>query len=85
MLEGKVSSALRWLDAQCSSTSQEINEQVISILREKHPPAQDSQDFNLLNDPINKTESVIFDQIDAEAIYRDAITTKGSGGPTASS
>ena len=52
MLKGKVSSALKWLDAQGISGSLEVNEQVESILREKHQLAQDNQEFDLHHGPI---------------------------------
>ena len=83
MLQGKVSSALRWLDSQCSSSSLEVDENVINKLKEKHPPAQLSSENDLLHGPHNKVETVIYDEIDGHSIYRAAITTKGSGGPTA--
>ena len=83
MLQGKVASALRWLDAQCSMSSLEIDENVIHKLKEKHPPAQPSSQKDMLNGPLNRVEEVIFDQIDGNSIHRAAMTTKGSGGPTA--
>ena len=83
MLQGKVSSALRWLNAQCSLNSLKINDEILDKLKEKHPPAQPSSENDLLEGPHNKVEAVIFDEIDAQCIYRSALTTKGSGGPTA--
>ena len=83
MLQGKVSSALRWVNSQCSTNSLEIDEGIINKLKEKHPPAQPSSKKDLLEGPLNKVESVLFDEIDANHIHRAALTTKGSGGPTA--
>ena len=83
MLQGKDSSALRWLDSQCSTSSLEVDENIINKLKEKHPPAQPSSENDFLHGPQNKVEHVIYDEIDGHSIYRAAITTKGSGGPTA--
>ena len=83
MLQGKVSAALRWLDTQCSSSSLEIDEHILTKLKEKHPSAQQCYEKDLLNGPHNKIEAVIFDEIDVHSINRAALTTKGSGGPTA--
>ena len=83
MFQGKVASALRWLDAQCSSGAVDIDQNIINLLNEKHPQPQASRASDLLHGPLNKIEPVIYDQIDAEAISKAAITTKGSGGPTA--
>ena len=82
MLEGKVSSALRWLDSQCSRGSLEFNDSILQSLRSKHPPGQAPLSSDLLRGPLKKVESVLFDQIDAHAIYKAALSTKGSGGPT---
>ena len=42
IFQGKVSSALRWLNSQCSSSSLEVNDDIINKLKEKHPAAQQS-------------------------------------------
>ena len=82
MLQGKVSSALRWLDTQCSSGSLNMNEEVLENLREKHPPAQLCTGSDLLRGPLNKIEAVLYDQIEGHNIYKAALSKKGSGGPT---
>ena len=82
MLQGKVSSALRWLDNKCSGGAIEVNEEVLNLLKEKHPPARKSSIKDLMRGPCNRVESVLYDQIDGDTIYRAALTTKGSGGPT---
>ena len=82
MLEGKVSSAMRWLDTQCSKGSLNIDEEVIDNLKKKHPSAQPCSSSDLLKGPHHKVEEVLFDQIDGHSIYRATLSTKGSGGPT---
>ena len=82
MFEGKVAAALRWLDTQCTRGSLVPDEEVINSLREKHPPPRPSKESDLLKGPLNKVEPVIFEQIDGHAIYKAALSTKGSGGPT---
>ena len=79
MLEGKISSALRWLDTQCNRGSLSVNDEVIECLRQKHPPAQPCSGSDLLRGPLNKIE-VLYDQIEGHDIYKAALSTKGSGG-----
>ena len=82
MLQGKVSSALRWLDPQCNNSSLIVDEGIVDKLKQKHPPAQPCSNGDLLRGPLNKIEPVLFDMIDGHKISKAALHTKGSGGPT---
>ena len=82
MLHGKVAAALRWLGSNRPQLL-DTTPDVLEILKKKHPNAAPPCHSHLITDnPLPKVQSVIFENIDAEAIHRAAMTTKGSAGPS---
>ena len=81
MLLGKVSAALRWIGNH-SNGPLEVTDNVLNILREKHPKANDMIDSVVLKGPVQAVEKVLFDNIDGGMIYAAAKRTQGSAGPT---
>ena len=81
MLQGKVSSALKWINRQ-SGGILEVNDEVLQNLIEKHPSSQGQNTLAILEGPIHKIEPVIFEEIDGSYIQKAAFQTRGSGGPT---
>ena len=75
-MQGKVASALRWLDIKCKANSLQVDNTIIDLLKQKHPDTGECKNTDLLKGPINKVESVLFDMIDADCIKKAAITTK---------
>ena len=56
--------------------------EVLKILKDKHPNAAPPCHSHLITDiPLPTVQSVIFENIDTDAIHRAAVTTKGSVGP----
>ena len=82
MLHGKVAAALKWLGSNRSQPL-DTTPEVLKILKDKHPNAVPPCHSHLITDiPLPKVQSVIFENIDADAIHRAAVTTKGSAGPS---
>ena len=92
MFEGKVDAALKLVsDHSVRGGIMHMGDildgkSVRSILRDKHPSSYavnsevlSSHEFDLDRVPLN----VIFDSLDAEAVRRAAVATKGAGGPDA--
>ncbi len=81
MLQGKISSALKWIGSQQSHPLQTTDD-VIETLRSKHPPPAPTVDGSNLKGPVMEIEDVIFDSIDADLIHRTAKKISGSAGPS---
>ena len=82
MLTGNVKRAVRLLEKDASNGVLPLNEQTLAELCSKHPPGQPLNDDMILEGPINKVCSVIFDEITSETIMKASIKTKGSAGPS---
>ena len=59
-----------------------LNEEIKTLLQEKHPKAGDVSQDVLLPQTSAEPEPVIFESIDGAAVYRAAKNLQGSGGPT---
>ena len=81
MLQGKVAAALRWITDSRGSLLK-ATPHVIESLTSKHPSASPIQEDMLLNGPIYQVDNVIFENIDAQAIYNAAKNTNGAAGPS---
>ena len=85
MLQGKVSAALRWVTNK-SGALLESTPEVIDLLKTKHPnPAKECSLLDMCylpKDGVVKAHDVIFENIDATAIYEAAKKTNGSAGPS---
>ena len=81
MLQGKVSAALRWITSN-NSKPLEVTPNVIATLNSKHPDAAEPIIENLITGEIPRVESVIFENIDADIVFKSAKITKGSAGPS---
>ena len=85
MLQGKVSAALRWVTNKAGGLLEPTSE-TIKLLESKHP-APPPEDSFLVSSLLSKVgledvDSVIFENIDAEAIQKAAKNTNGSAGPS---
>ena len=73
--EGNISSALRCIDSLVCGVHKMTPE-----LKEKHPEAREaSADSLLQGEPIHQFEDVIYENIDAEAIYKAASKDRNTG------
>ena len=83
MLQGKVSAALRWVGSQKSGLL-DINEDVISCLKEKHPTPGTVVEEALLKGPLKSLGRWFLTQytIDADLVHRTAKTISGTAGPS---
>ena len=82
MLEGKISKAMRFINHEDRVIGvHEPNEDIIDILKSKHPVAKPAPDDCLLEPPSTNVPPVIFEAIDADLIYSNGRTISGSGGP----
>ena len=60
----------------------QLNNEIKNILQEKHPKGREASPEVLLPSRASSPESVIFEAITAETVYKTAKQMKGSGGPT---
>ena len=81
MLQGKVSSALRWITDNTSKPL-DVTPQVREQLEEKHPDAAPLATAALISGTPPNVEPVLFENIDADLIFKSAKLTKGSSGPS---
>ena len=78
MFQGKVNAALKFLSEGDDQGVLDTDEEVIKILKEKHPPPAPIQENVLLQGPINYVSSCYFDEIDESMIKNAARLTKGA-------
>jgi hypothetical protein len=84
MLEGKVSSAMKWISSRTSENGAliDINEKVLNQLRQKHPSAKPAEEDHLLQGPIFQHDPIRFEEINEDSIYDAAKSLNGSAGPS---
>ncbi len=81
MLQGKVSAALKWVGSQ-KSTIHDINDDIIDVLKSKHPKPAPPTISSLIKGPLTEVEDVIFEHIDSNLISKVAKGVNGSAGPS---
>ena len=82
MLQGKVNPAIRLLDEGSNGGILPLTEDTMQCLQQKHPRGNAKNEMMLLQGPLKKINSIIYDNINANLIKRCAINTKGSAGPS---
>ena len=83
MLLGKVGQAMKFINSEDPTNGvHEMTDEIKQILQEKHPEGAPASPEALLPDVAEIPESVIYESIDADAVYRAAKFIQGSGGPT---
>ena len=83
MLLGKVGVAAKRINNEDSVKGvHQLNDEIKNILQEKHPKGREASPEILLPSRASSPESVIFERITAETVYKTAKQMKGSGGPT---
>ena len=68
VMEGKVSSAMKLLDKANNAGLLDLNDEVITELKDKHPEPEPATDYNLLQGPINEVPSYFFNPIDEQTV-----------------
>ena len=81
MRQGKVSPAIRTLDDEQTGGVLPLNRETIELLKEKHPEPSDHNGLRLLG-PRQPPNSVIYEMITGELIWKIALQTHGSSGPS---
>ena len=82
IMEGKISSALKFLDKESSSGPMKCSDAVLEELKSKHPDGAAVQENSLLFGPVIDIPHFCFDSIDEKDIFNAASRTKGSSGPS---
>ena len=80
MLQGKVLAALHWIGSQRSGRM-EITEDVLGVLRKKHPGPAPVVEGAVIQGPIKACRKVLHDNIDGAMIYQADKRTHGTAGP----
>ena len=81
ILQGKISAACKLLN-QSNSGPLDLNDSVLQALKQKHPKAKPAHTDALANDTPRHVEPILYEGIDSQVVYRAAMYTKGSGGPS---
>ena len=82
VLQGKISAACKLINRN-NGGPLEITENVLNILKEKHPASKQATNAALVPDPTPRfVEPIIFEGIDSNLVHKAALNINGSGGPT---
>ena len=81
MRHGKVAAALRALDDEQTGGVLPLNKETIDLLKEKHPEPSDSDGLRLPGHR-QTPNSVIYEMITGELVWKIALQTQGSSGPS---
>ena len=81
MRQGNVSSALRALNEEQSGGVLALTRETIHLLKEKHPPPSDSGGLRLQGCHYSPN-SVIYEMITGEMVWKKSLQTHGSAGPS---
>ena len=83
MEEGKVSAALRCIGSLESGVL-DITPEVLDDLKKKHPESKEAEVGSVIQGPLpeRSVEEVVYENIDAEAIYKAAKKVNGAAGPS---
>ena len=82
VLKGNIRAALQLLDRAESSGVLPLTQKVLSELQEKHPPPQPADESVLITGEEPFVDPAQFNSIDERAIFRAAMSTRGSAGPS---
>ena len=84
MTRGKVNSAMKLLTNNMKNGILPLNNETLSILRQKHPQPKEPGESVLLTDerPQEIHPVMFFEQIDTETIKKAALRTNGGSGPS---
>ena len=82
ILQGKISAACKLINRNQGGPL-DINDQVMEILHQKHPEAQSADARAIVEDRTPRfVEPIAFEGIDGQLIFKAAMQTRGSGGPS---
>ncbi|XP_032218340.2 uncharacterized protein LOC116601539 [Nematostella vectensis] len=82
VMEGKINSALRYLNESDCGGLLSLTDDVMRQLQEKHPNAQLAKLGSLLFGPAEDVHESIYSEITGGMIREAALRTKGAGGPS---
>lgn len=82
MQRGKVNAAIKLIDKNMKGDLLPLNAQTLQLLKQKHPEAKSASPTCVLEGPVEKTNPVIFEEIDGILIRKMAISVQGSAGPS---
>ena len=70
IMEGKISSALKFLDENADNAVLQSNEKVVYKLKDLHPTPAEIHDNSLLHGPVTKPSNYVFNSINEEEILK---------------
>ena len=82
IMEGQINAALRFLNESTSGGVLSLTDDVMKLLKEKHPDSQSAKLGSNLFGPIEDVmPEAVYLQINGEMIREAVLRTKGAGGP----
>ena len=82
MEKGNVNGALKVLTNNMSNGILPLNDETLTLLKDKHPEAKPADEDILIQGEKHEVHPIIFDVIDEEMIKKAALRTKGGSGPS---
>ena len=82
MLKGQTTSAMKLLNSADSSGVLSLSDDVIKVLKTKHPDGVKADETVLLSGEVPFVDPVMFHDLDETVICKAAIRTKGAAGPS---
>ncbi len=77
---GDVHGAIKLLTNNMGGGVLPLDDATIATLKEKHPKGQDTNDYNLLQGPVQHVNPIVFDAIDEKMVLKAALATQGGSG-----
>ena len=75
-MEGKISSALKFLETETSKGILSLTDDILEELKEKQPHVATIREDSLLHGPIDYIAPSIFDSVNEDTVYKVALNTK---------
>ena len=82
MQSGNVNAAIKLLSNNIHNGILPLNDETITLLRQKHPDQQKASQSVLLTDTPEEIRPVKFEVIDAEMVRKSVMRTRGGSGPS---
>ena len=82
MFEGKVNAAMKLIDKNSDSGVLPGTDEVINLLKEKHPGPGPVDFETLMKGPLQPPSNAHFFEINEASIFKAAMHTRGAGGPS---
>lgn len=82
MQNGKLSNAIRLISEKTKGGILPLNQEVLNLLSQKHPPSEPLDPDAVINTPTVTINPILFAGLNGDEIRKSAIATRGGAGPS---